>query len=122
RGGRYNVGGFIKGGIFAVQATQDVNVALLGPAPILSAGSASDTQAAFVGEAGASASFQVTRYLSVSAGYQIIWLQGVALASNQVPVTGNVLPAVGTAITPTRIDVDGQVFYHGIQLGADLRF
>ena len=86
---------------------------------MLSQGSASDTKAAFIGEAGVNGSFQVTRCLSVRAGYQIIWLQDVALASNQIPVTGT---PVGGVITPTGIDVNGHVFFHGINLGADFRY
>lgn len=68
---------------------------------------------AFVGDIGVNLSYRVTRHLSLMGGYQLLWVNGVALASDQ------------SAYTLQQLDVDvvttqGDVFYHGALTGAQV--
>jgi hypothetical protein len=67
------------------------------------------TRVAFVGEAEAAAVFQVTRHVALRAGYQVTWLEGVALAAPQVDQLEN-----------GALDHAGGVLYHGAN--ASLQF
>jgi hypothetical protein len=68
-------------------------------------------KAAFLGEASLAGSYALTCNLSVRGGYQLLWASGVALASDQVPVTD--------FIFGTGIDASGDVFYHGAFIGLE---
>ena len=72
-------------------------------------------QVAFMGEAGAVATYQVTCHLSLRASCQAVWIEGVALAPEQIGATD----FVGGAAT---IDTHGGIFYYGGGLGAELKF
>lgn len=113
RVGRLELSSFAKLGIYgnsmdnAVMVTQNVGPAF--------ASSASDTAAAFVGELGFVAQYQVTERWSVRATYQMLWLDSVALASNQIAVSD---PAIGTAT----VDRGGDLFYQGGFIGAQFNW
>ena len=65
------------------------------------------TQVAFVGEVGLEGVYQWTRHIATRCGYQVMWLEGVAVASDQVSaVTQNGFDGSG-------IDTRGGLFYHG---------
>lgn len=72
-------------------------------------------QVSFLGEAGLVLSFQINEHLSARAVYQAVWLTGVALAPEQIPVTDF---ASGT----TAIDANGFLFYHGGGVGVELKY
>jgi hypothetical protein len=72
-------------------------------------------QAAFMGEAGAVATYQVTCHLSLRASCQAVWIEGVALAPEQIGANDF------TGVT-AGIDTHGGVFYYGGGLGAELKF
>ena len=61
--------------------------------------------AAFLGELGLSASYPISCCWRVRAGYHALWIDGVLLAANQVPVTNNVAVTQSFAYS--------NVFYHG---------
>jgi hypothetical protein len=69
---------------------------------------------AFVGELDFAATYAVTDQLSVRGGYQLLWLEGVALASNQVAVSD---PDHGIS----GIHSTGGVFYNGAFVGLEYR-
>ena len=76
-------------------------------------GGRDETDVAFVGDIGVNLSYQVTRHLSLMGGYQLLWINGAALASDQA------------AYTLQQLDVDvvttqGDVFYHGALTGAQI--
>jgi len=82
--------------------------------------SASTGHAAFQGEIGVVGTYQITRRLTARIGYQVMWFDGVALASEQQP-----------RLDPAHDDQDfgspsvatgGTAFYHGVVGGFDLRF
>jgi hypothetical protein len=76
---------------------------------------ANRNQAAFIGEAGVVATYDVTSHLSLRASFQAMWIEGVALAPEQIGATDF---AQGT----TTIDTHGGVFYYGGGLGAEVKF
>ncbi len=60
---------------------------------------------AFLGELGLTGVFDLTDRLSLRGGYNLMWIESVALASDQIPATN--------FTTFTGIDSSGGVFYHG---------
>ena len=71
--------------------------------------SASTNHTAFIGELGLQARYQVTQGLALRAGYELLWLDGVAIA-----------PAQYTNIQG--IDSNATVFYHGATVGMEYSF
>lgn len=68
---------------------------------------------AFVGELGVTAKYRLRNCLSVRAGYRLLWVDGVALASDQAPVTAFLPPA----LAPRPAIDTSTVFYHGAFVG-----
>ena len=77
----------------------------------------SSSEVAFLGELGLYASYQVRCNLALRAGYQVMWIEGVALASEQVSTT------LGPAFSPPgTINLNtGGVLYHGGFVGLEYR-
>lgn len=76
-------------------------------------GGATGTQSAFVGEITFGASYQITRHLAVRGGYELLWVDHVALAVDQA--------AAATAHgTQSAISMTGNTFFNGITAGADV--
>jgi hypothetical protein len=72
-------------------------------------------QAAFMGEVGAMATYQVTCHLSFRAFCQAVWIEGLALAPEQIGATN-------FSNGDVTIDTHGGIFYYGGGLGAELKF
>ncbi len=72
-------------------------------------------QVAFLGEVGLTATYQFTPRFSAKVFYQAAWLEGVALAPEQIGGTDFLTGTV--AINP-----DGGLFYHGGGLGLEWKF
>lgn len=76
-------------------------------------GGARNSATSFVGEIGLNASYQLTKHFAVRGGYQLLWVDGVSLASDQ-------------AISATKnsnlniIDITSDLFYHGATAGFEL--
>jgi len=68
-----------------------------------------------VGELGLNAVYQVNEHFSLMAGYQLAWIEGVALASEQIAVSD---PFAGIG----GIDITGSPFYHGFTAAAEFRW
>ena len=83
--GRFSIDGLVKAGIFDNNAEETTAVSVI-PKQVRSA-SASTNHAAFVGETGLQCKYQVTKGLLLRAGYEVIWLEGVALAPGQIQET-----------------------------------
>ena len=62
-------------------------------------------QLAFVGDIGLTAVYQLTDHIALQGGYQLLWIQGVAIAGDQ--------PMVANFGTHNGIASNGGVFYHG---------
>ena len=82
--GRISIDGLVKAGIYDNQAEEATGVSIF-KATRLSY--ASTNHAAFVGEIGLQCKYQITDRLAATAGYQAIWLDGVALAPAQIDQT-----------------------------------
>jgi hypothetical protein len=81
-----------------------------------SASGASASNVAFCGEVGITATYDLTQRLSLRGGYQLLRLDGVALASQQSIV--NPPPLLGAATT---VATRGDVFYNGAFIGLEYR-
>lgn len=76
-------------------------------------GVATASHTSFVGEIGLTANYRVSRHLSVYGGYQVMWLEGVALAGDY---------AIAMVNQDTDGDAFGSAFYHGAQAGLQCRW
>jgi hypothetical protein len=77
-----------------------------------------NTQVAFIGELAFNATCQLTCHWAVRAGYQLLWIEGVALASEQAII--NPGPINGGAANA--IDSSDGLFYHGFTGGLEFTY
>jgi hypothetical protein len=101
QGGIFRLKGFGKFGIYC--GINEMDAALTN----YDSTSDDDTDVAFVGEMGLLASVQVTHSMAIRGGYQLLWINGVALATDQIGSTDIANEAA------TSINNDGDPFYHG---------
>ena len=80
--------------------------------------SATRNRAAFMGEAGVVATYALTKRLALRATAEAIWIEGVALAPEQIGASSFGAVAPGSAF----VDTSGGVFYYGCGLGIEYRF
>lgn len=113
RGGPLQIIALCKAGAFGNAASQNIRRIAAGVSD--EALAAVRDQAAFLGEARVMATLAITKRLAFRASYQAVWLEGVALAPEQIEATDFV---AGIA----RVDTAGGVFYHGAGLGLEYRF
>jgi hypothetical protein len=102
---------FGKAGLFGNAAGQESSVST-GVVSLPANGRGSRT--AFMGELGTAGVWQLSEYLSVRGGYRMLWLDGVALASDQL--------AASNFSSGTGFDGSGNVFYHGAFAGIQLNY
>jgi len=113
RGGPFQIAAFAKAGVYGDDARNRIRVnQTVGPAY---ASAAEESHAVFVGELGFTGVYQFNPHFSVRAGYQLTWIQGVALASDQIAVSD---PFNGNG----GIDLTGCPFYHGFTVAAEVRW
>ncbi len=98
-----------KAGIYSNSADQVTRTAGVGGARPFTTFAGTDTS--FVGELGFNAGYRMTDRLTLLAGYNLLWVSGVALAPNQLAAT-NITTGVGA------LDTNGNLFYHGVNMGA----
>jgi hypothetical protein len=117
----FRIEGIGKSGIFYNRAVQGSSNAYSGddfvPASTLTNRSSVD-RAAFVGEIGATAVYDLSDWLTLRAGYAAFWLGGLALGSNQFD--GQCLCPLDPIRTST--DTGGSVFVQGLSLGLEGRW
>ena len=102
--GPLRVNSVFKGGVYGVQADNAyTNQTILGTF-VRNGATASDV--AFVGEIDLLGTYSICQHVAVRGGYQLLWIDGVALASDAASQTN---PVNGGAV----IDTNGQLFYHG---------
>jgi len=77
--------------------------------------SARDVGVGFIGDMNYSAVRRLNRNWSLRAGYNLIWISGVALAPNQFDFTNTTTS--GTTLADT-----GNVFLHGANLGLEAQW
>ena len=74
----------------------------------------SDTVSSFVGELGFSAAYQLTSCLAVRAGYELLWIDNVALASDNASFS-----LLNPSLLRTGFQT-GDLFYHGATAGIEV--
>jgi len=108
--GPLTMNGIFKAGLYGNDADNRFKYDILN-IPIVEE-HASDSPAAFVGEIGFTGAYQLTQHVALRGGYQLLWVNEVALASDQAQRTLNTLDA-------DTIDASGNVFYHGALVGGE---
>ena len=108
---QFQIRGFAKTGIFDNAAAQNTEFSDPAGLGTLSA-AASGSHASFVGEIGLIGSYQLTKHVTIRGGYQVMWIEGVALAPRQI---SNTDLAAGTA----NIEDSGGLFCHGANVGLE---
>ena len=109
RGGPVRVNSWFKTAVMYNNADQVTNEFVFGPVEVFDR----DGHTAFLGDLGIAASVRLTRCLGVRFGYQLLWLEGVALAADQIPRTDVTVPVA-------MLDTNGGLFFDGAFVGLDL--
>ncbi|MEN9667681.1 MAG: hypothetical protein RLZZ326_4044, partial [Planctomycetota bacterium] len=104
--------GVAKAGIYGNVSKQD---SLLASSGGLSSIATDTARVAFVGETGLTGSWQVREWLRARAGYQALWLGGIASATNQLQ--GQSLAAGSPQRGST--NTGGSVVLQGVSLGLE---
>jgi len=111
------VEGFAKAGIYLNDADVSSQRALQ-HGPIDASGNNNESAAAFVGELGLTASYDVSCWLTLRAGYQLLLLDGVALAADQVSTTGALESGTNVPVSVSK----NSLLYHGLHAGLEARW
>ena len=101
-----------KTGIFDARNEMDATASVPGFGTFNA--SASSSRAAFIGELGLIGTYRCTDYLKLRAGYELMWVEGLALAPDQV-TTANFAG-------PSTVSNHGGVFLHGAVMGLEYRW
>lgn len=104
-----------KAGLFANQASQSQYMVDFPDFNFRPLTSTTGSGMAFGGELGITGIYQINQNWGLRAGYNLIWLQGLALAPEQLDYTFT--PESGTALHR-----DGGLFLHGLSLGVEARW
>ncbi|HLA83282.1 MAG TPA: hypothetical protein VJL29_00695 [Thermoguttaceae bacterium] len=119
---RFSIGGVLKAGIFDNHAEETTSVRM---ERIQFPESDSTDYLAFLGQLGVQCKYQVTPRLLFKVGYEVIWLQGVALAPGQIPETyssyGGLNP-LDTHVQAVGVNCNSGVLYHGGAAGLEYAF
>jgi hypothetical protein len=105
-----------KAGMFGNRAEQNQFVTDFPPGFFLrDLRGSSTSNMAFVGDLNLSVARQITEVWAIRGGYSMIWIEGVALAPNQLDFTN-------TPTSGTDVHTNGGVFIHGANLGLEARW
>jgi len=113
--GCFSLDGVIKTGIYDNYATQSTGVSIK---KAVYPSEATTNQVAFVGEAGLTIKYQVVHDLELKAGYELLWLDGIALAPEQIPKTS----AAPNDVHALGIDSGANVLFQGFTCGLGYSF
>jgi hypothetical protein len=108
----FQIRGFAKSGLFYNDASQDATFSNPAGLGTFSA-SAGGGHASYLCEMGIIASQQLTKNAVLRGGYELLYLDGLALAPRQIPNTDL---AAGTA----SLDAGGGLLFHGINLSLEV--
>ncbi len=114
---RFSIDGLIKAGIFANDADETATVSIY---RVLYWESDSTHHAAFLGEVGLRCKYQLTERLLLKAGYEAMWLEGVALAPTQISrTTSHAVPVTDVYLQSLGVDCSSGAFFHGATVGLE---
>jgi hypothetical protein len=101
-----------KAGIFGNDANQSQYLSSGGGTQLLRNFTTYDSSVAFVGDLNLSIGFRINQVWAARCGYNVIWIDQVALAANQLDFAVN--PTAGHNITS-----NGDIILHGINIGLE---
>ena len=111
RGGPLTMNGVVKAGLYGNSADSDV-YSINNDGDVITDGEATSNEPAFIGEVNLTATYQVTKHFALRGGYQLMWLDGLALASNTA--------LLGVRETSDEvISTNGSLLYNGAMLGGE---
>lgn len=113
QGGWVRLDGTLKGAVFYNRIDTDAFRWVVPDRGPRNSVTDSEDHGAFLAEAGLIATFRLHRNLTLQCGYQVLWLTGIALAPDQVPVTDF---TAGTTV----MNDSANLLYHGTVLGLTL--
>lgn len=115
--GSLSLGGVVKAGIYGNRARQEAAVSMKKQ---MFDASAQHTRPAFVGQGAIQATYHFTKDLSATFGYEVLWLDRVALAPGQISRTVSVPnPA---SVTATGVDTGSSLLLQGFTAGIAYAF
>lgn len=120
RRGRFAIEGLVKAGMYDNIAEQTTAVSVI--AKQVRSALAATNHAAFVGETGLRCTYQVTSHITLRAGYELTWLEGVALAPGQIQETYTTTRLFANAVQALGVNSDSGAFYHGATVGLEFAF
>jgi hypothetical protein len=106
---RLKVGAEVEGGLYGTSSSQRTNMVSTNSPALREYNH--DNDVAFLGEAGVIALFRATSQLTLRVGYQVLYVDGVALAVDNFNTTSPF------TARNSFLDTSGDVFYHGSTLG-----
>ena len=113
--GRFSLDGTIKAGLFDNAAEQSTIVSMHKQ---LFPSRAATNHAAFAGEADLQVKYQLTKGLALKAGYEALWLDGVALALGQIQETST----TQTSVSALGVNCRSNVLFQGGTVGLEYSF
>ena len=122
--GRFSMDALLKAGIFDDYAEETTQVSVIHKTVYQA--SASTNHAAFVGKTALQCKYQVAKGLSLIAGYEVIWLEGVALAPGQIQETYTITRYPIThpygSVQALGVNCNSGAFYQGATVGLEYSF
>ena len=118
RGRRFEIDGIFRVGVMFNNCNQNTEAPILSPfvPAVADQISAREDHTAFLAELGIRGNIQVFRGLYATGGYGVMWLDGLALAPDQIPHADLIAPASAD------LDTGGTLFFHGATVGLMGRF
>lgn len=110
-GGRFRIESAIKAGVYG-NVTKDTLSIGDGSGGMFNAVVARNNHTAFVGDLSFTGVYQWNDNWSLRAGYQLLWLAGVAIGSEQPP-------GIDFNNGVAAVDTSGSAFFHGVTLGLE---
>ena len=110
----WSLDGLIKIGLFDNNAEQSTGVSLQKQ---VYPSTARTNHAAFVSEASLQLKYQLTKGLALRAGYEALWLDGVALAPGQIQETVTL-----ASVHARGVNSGSNVLFHGAAIGLEYSF
>ena len=115
--GRLSFGGSLKAGIFNNQATQNSSVSIT---KVMYSTGATVNRMAYAGEGVIQLKYLITDDLSIKMGYQLLWLNQVALAPGQIPY---VYSGSGpTSVSARGVNTGSSTLFQGGTVGLEYLF
>ncbi len=117
--GRFSLGGQAKIGLFDDNAWQSAGVSVR--KTVYSASATADN-AAFAAEGGLQLKYQVTGQLALKTGYELLWLDGIALAPGQIKETVTTSTPSTASVHMLGVNSGSNVLFQGFTAGLEYSF